>query len=149
MTGYRLGLDRRILCVLALTASFVLAACAVSSSPTILEPVAAGRLEVVVDSRWDAPISFDVSTPAGVSAILEVRPCELTNMTVQVDPPFAIGHGPIGDRGGRPMPALIASDDLTPVESGYRVLVVVPADGSAPRAQDLIGPSPVRAAGEC
>lgn len=69
-------------------------------------------------------------------------------MTGQVDPPFAVGYGPIGDRGGRPMPAVISSDDLMPVDGGYRVLVRVAPDGSV-SADDLVGPPPVRAANQC
>lgn len=123
--------------------------CAAPPGPTVLEPAAEGWVEVVVDNRWDRSLAVDLSTPDGVSGILEVAACEVANMTGPVDPPFAVGYGPIGDRGGRPMPAVITSDDLMPgVDGGYRVLVRVASDGSV-SADDLVGPPPVRAADRC
>ena len=141
-----IGIHRPLLTPLAVV---VLAGCADQPEPTPLEPIAAGQVEVAVDNRWDRPLAVDVSTADRVAGILTCR-------GVRGGADDGAGRrsiwrgrsGLIGDRGGRAMPHVIDSDDLTPVEGGYRVLVRVAQDGSV-TADDLVGPSPDRPAGQC
>ena len=115
--------------------------------PTDLDPPGGTQVEVAVDNRSDESYAMTVSQGAEPGpASLTVGPCEASNFIYPMEEPFRIGFGKAAEFSDRPMPALVASDQLDKIDGGYRLLNRVDPTGEV-EFGPLEGAAPFRGSG--
>lgn len=135
-----------LLWVIAITAGCGVLGPMPTPAPTDVPRPRGVPVEVAVDNRSDESLVMTVSRGGQPGPYLIVGPCEASNFIYPMDGPFTIGLGREADFSERPMPPLVSSDELDPVDGGYRLLVSVAPDGSAD-FEPLEGDAPLRGAG--
>jgi hypothetical protein len=136
-----------LVCVLVISSGCGVLVPTPTPGPTELEPAAGTQVEVAVDNRSGESFTMTVSQGAEPGpAYLTVGPCEASNFIYPMEGGFTVGFGKAADFSDRPMPELVAPDQLDIIDGGYRLLIRVGANGEV-RFGPLAGVAPLRGAG--